>query len=690
MAERRNRLGEEKSPYLLQHASNPVDWYPWGEEAFAAAKALARPVFLSIGYSTCHWCHVMARESFADEEIAAILNGSYISIKVDREERPDIDAIYMDACQALTGQGGWPLSVFLTPEKEPFFAGAYFPPEDDYGRPGFKRLLRLLSERYRREPEKIREAAGQLTAALQHRQTEPGRLGQETVAACFHSLQQSFDKEYGGFGRAPKFPTAHNVMFLLRYHRWTQDPSALAMATHTLDAMGNGGIYDHIGYGFSRYATDRKWLIPHFEKMLYDNALLAIAYTEAWQATGNPRYMTIAKEVLTYCKRGLGGPQGSFYSAEDADSEGVEGKFYAWKHDEVMELLGPVRGPMFCQSYNITPTGNFNGKSIPNLVGTDLEQVANRHNVEPSLFLQEMESCRQKLFDRRLGRVPPHRDDKVLTAWNALAIAALALAARAFGEKEYLAWAEGAYTFIEENLVAAGRVLARWRQGEAKHKGYVDDYAFLLWACNELHAASRDVAWLVKAKNIAAQMEKLFWDQGNGGFYFTGEDGEELVARPKEIYDGAMPSGNSVAARELLRLAKLTGEPYQERAIKILESFAAQVKEQPTAHSFLLQTTLELLAGGKEVILIGDLEEPSAKEFLARLGNSFLPEVRVLAANKPADLASIAPYTQEIGDSPVTRVYLCKDNACGLPQTDLDGVFAAISTPPTYRRCDSQ
>lgn len=681
MEQRTNRLGQEKSPYLLQHATNPVDWYPWGEEAFAQAKALARPVFLSIGYSTCHWCHVMARESFANEEIAALLNERYISIKVDREERPDIDSIYMDACQAITGQGGWPLSVFLTPEKEPFYAGTYFPPEDDYGRLGFKRLLRLLSDQYRLEPEKIRDAAGQLTAIIQDKQTEPGRLGQEAVEACFRSLQQSFDKDYGGFARAPKFPTAHHVMFLLRYHRWTQDPSALAMATHTLDAMGNGGIYDHIGYGFSRYATDRKWLIPHFEKMLYDNALLAIAYTEAWQVTGNPRYMTIAKEVLTYCKRGLGGPGGSFYSAEDADSEGVEGKFYVWQYDEVKDLLGPELGPMFCQGYNITPTGNFKGKSIPNLVGTDLRQLANYHNMEPELFMQEIESCRGKLFDRRGERVPPDKDDKVLTAWNALTIVALALAARAFGNREYLVWAEEAYRFIEENLLVAGRVMARWRQGEVKHKGYLDDYAFLLWACNELHAASHNVLWLAKAKEIVGELTEYFWDEESGGYYFTGADGEELIGRPKKVVDGAMPSGNSVAARELLRLAKLTGEPYQEISAKILETFATQVKKQPGAYSFLLQTSLELLVEGKEVILIGNLEEPGAKEFLTRMGNSFLPEVSLLVAEKAEDLATIAPFTKGIGDSPNTRAFLCKNNGCGLPGTDLDGVFAAVSAP---------
>lgn len=666
-----NRLIDEKSPYLLRHAYNPVDWYPWGEEAFARARAEDKPVFLSIGYSTCHWCHVMARESFEDKEIAALLNELFIAVKVDREERPDIDAIYMQACQAIAGQGGWPLSVFLTPDKKPFYAGTYFPPTGRFGRPGFKELLQLISDQYQRAPEKIADVASKIAAGLKPRATAPGELGEEAVHTCFHQLQQAFDDKYGGFGIAPKFPTPHNLMFLLRYHRWTKAPAALEMATATLDAMANGGIYDHLGYGFCRYSTDRKWLIPHFEKMLYDNALLAIAYTEGWQVTGRQRYMTVAREILDYCQRVLAGPGGSFLSAEDADSEGVEGKFYAWEAGEIMEILGREQGQLFCEAYNISEKGNFEGKNIPNLIDTDLTQVANYHNIEPELFKSMLESSRQKLFAVREERVHPHKDDKVLTAWNALMISALALAARTFGEEEYLLRAKAAYAFIEDNLTESGRLLVRWRQGEAKYRAYIDDYAYLLWACNELYATTWDLSWLARARELAAHMLALFWDE-EGGFYFYGSDGEELISKPKEIYDGAMPSGNSVAARELMRLARLTGDTeLQEVAEKIIRAFASQVLHYPAGHTHLLQALLLALVPGREAVVVGELDHPEIRQLLQEVQRSFLPEVSVLAAADPQELAHVAPFTAGIKSTLGTQVYLCQNNACGLPETDI-------------------
>ncbi|MDD4658446.1 MAG: thioredoxin domain-containing protein [Eubacteriales bacterium] len=674
-----NRLIYEQSPYLLQHAHNPVDWYPWGEEAFNKAKADDKPIFLSIGYSTCHWCHVMARESFADEEIAGLLNERFISIKVDREERPDIDAIYMQACQAIAGQGGWPLSVFLTPDKKPFYAGTYFPPEGRYGRPGFRELVVLLSDQYKAEPEKIDRVAQKVAAVLQPRAKTPGELEEADTHSCFHQLQKAFDEKYGGFGSAPKFPTPHNLMFLLRYHRWSKNPAALEMVAASLDAMANGGIYDHLGYGFCRYSTDRQWLIPHFEKMLYDNALLAIAYTEGWQVTGQQRYMTVAREILDYCDRALTGPEGSFLSAEDADSEGVEGKFYAWEQEEVMAVLGQEQGILFCEAYNITEKGNFEGKNIPNLIDTDLTQVANFHNVEPDLFKSIMESCRHKLFIHREERVHPHKDDKVLTSWNALMIAALALAARAFGEDKFLQRAKEAYEFIEDNLTESGRLLARWRQGEARYKAYIDDYAYLLWACNELYAASLDITWLTKAKELASQMQGLFWDEENGGFYFYGHDGEELISRPKEIYDGALPSGNSVAARELIRLARLTGDPEQQALAEgIFTAFAGQVKHHPAGHGFLLQALLQALVPGKEAVVVGDLRQPETRQLLSQVQRSFLPEVSLLAAAQPQELDQVAPFAAGIKPSPETRVYLCQNYACGLPETDIAKVLTQL------------
>ena len=674
-----NRLIKEKSPYLLQHAHNPVDWYPWGEEAFNKAKADDKPIFLSIGYSTCHWCHVMARESFADKEIAGLLNERFISIKVDREERPDIDAIYMQACQAIAGQGGWPLSVFLTPDKKPFYAGTYFPPQGGYGRPGFKELILLLSDQYKAEPEKIDRVADQVAEVLQPRATTAEKLGEADVHTCFRQLQQAFDPEFGGFGRAPKFPTPHNLMFLLRYHRWTKNPDALEMVTATLDAMANGGIYDHLGYGFCRYSTDRQWLLPHFEKMLYDNALLAIAYTEGWQVTGQQRYMTVAREILDYADRVMTGPGGCFYSAEDADSEGVEGKFYVWEQAEIMEVLGQEQGILFCEAYNITEKGNFEGKNIPNLIGTDLTQVANYHNVEPDLFKSIMESCRHKLFAVREERIHPHKDDKVLTAWNALMITALALAARAFGEEKYLERAKTAYAFIEDTLIESGRLLARWRQGEARHKAFIDDYAYLLWACNELYAASLDISWLAKAKELAGKMQELFWDEENGGFYFYGSDGEELILRPKEIADGALPSGNSVAARELIGLARLTGDTEQQAVAQaLIDTFAGQVKSYPAGHGFLLQALLLALVPGKEAVVVGDLGQPETRKFLKQVQRSFLPEVSLLAAAAPRDFSQVAPFAAEILPSPETRAYLCQNYACGLPETDISKVLAQL------------
>ena len=627
----------------------------------------------------------MARESFADEDIAELLNQRFISIKVDREERPDIDAIYMQACQSLTGQGGWPLSVFLTPDKEPFFAGTYYPPTGAYGRPGLKDLIQLLFDQYQKEPKKVARVARQVAEVLQPRENAPEQLEEADAHSCFRQLQQTFDPKFGGFGSAPKFPTPHNLMYLLRYHRWTKNDAALEMVTATLDAMADGGIYDHLGYGFCRYSTDRRWLIPHFEKMLYDNALLAIAYTEAWQVTSRQRYLSVAKEILDYCGRVLGGPEGSYLAAEDADSEGVEGKFYVWDKAEVLAALDKQQGPMFCQAYNITEEGNFEGKNIPNLVGTDLTRVANHHNTEPNLFKSLMESCRRKLFTLREERVHPHKDDKVLTAWNALMIVALAMAGRAFGEEKYLARAKEAYGFIQQKLTESGRLLARWRQGEAKHKGYIDDYAFLLWACNELYAASLDLVWLARARELAEKMRELFWDPKDGGFYFYGNDGEELIARPKEAHDGALPAGNSVAARELLRLARLTGDPeLQAQAEATLGAFAGQVKRYPAGHCFMLQALLQSLVPGKEAVVVGDLENPETKKFLSRVQRSFLPEVSLLAAKRPEEFREIAPFAAGIKPSQETQVHLCQNYACGRPETDLARVQSQLvqDTPP--------
>jgi len=672
-----NRLTNEKSPYLLQHAHNPVDWYPWGEEAFERARIQGKPIFLSIGYSTCHWCHVMAQESFEDTKIAGMLNADFISIKVDREERPDIDAIYMQVCQAMTGHGGWPLSVFLTPDKKPFYAGTYFPPRGKYGRPGFVDVLTQLADLHRRDPDRITRVARQTVESLRPRPSK-GELGETDLHGCYRQLQQAFDPEFGGFGTAPKFPTPHNLMFLLRYQRWTGQQDALAMVTKTLDAMAAGGIYDHLGYGFARYSTDERWLVPHFEKMLYDNALLAIAYTEAWQITGETRYMTVTREILDYVTRVMTSPQGGFYSAEDADSQGVEGKFYVWSKDEIMDILGD-QGALFCAAYDISQEGNFEGKNIPNLIDTDLEQVANYHNVEPEQFKGILESCRSKLFQAREQRIHPHKDDKVLTAWNALMIVALAKAAQAFGEEKYLKQAQAAFSFIQQELTQDGRLLARWREGEARHKAYVDDYAFLLWACHELYHASLDLKYLAQAKKLARAMTELFWDEEDGGFFFYGSDAEELIVRPKEIYDGAMPSGNSVASRELLRLARLTGEAeYEHLAQKTISAFAAQVKGHAAGYTHLLQAVLFTLAPGKEVVVLGDSKEKETHRLLQKLQRSFLPEISWLAAKDPKDLSEIAPFAAALSPHAQPSVHICQGFACSRPETNMKEALAQL------------
>lgn len=674
-----NRLVHEKSPYLLQHAHNPVDWFPWGEEAFEQARLENKPVFLSIGYSTCHWCHVMAHESFENEEIAALLNERFISIKVDREERPDLDTIYMRACQTMTGAGGWPLSVFLTPDKEPFFSGTYFPPQSLHGRPGFSDVIIQLHEQYVQDPDKIKRIGLQAIQALQPKLSKGGELGEADVHSCFHQLQQSFDSDHAGFGSAPKFPTPHNLMFLLRYQRWCDSDLALGMVTKTLDAMADGGIYDHLGFGFARYSTDRQWLAPHFEKMLYDNALLAIAYTEAWQVTGKPRYMTTAKEILDYVSRVMTAPQGGYYSAEDADSEGEEGKFYVWDKVQIMEVLGEEQGLLFCAVYNISEAGNFEGKNIPNRIGTNLEKVANEHNLPPEQLKIKLESSRQKLFKVREERIHPHKDDKILTAWNALMIVAHALAARAFGEEKYLESAKAAFAFIQEHLIIDDRLMARWREGEARHKGYLDDYAFMLWACLELYSAALDLRYLKMARELVQTMDELFWDEKVGGYFFSGSDSEELVIRPKEIYDGAMPSGNSVAARELLRLARLTGEArYEERANQVVAAFSGQVKHYAASHTQLMQAVLFGLFPGKEVVVLGKREDEDTRKVLAALQRKFLPEVCWLFTQDPQELAEIAPFVAALKPVTGTSVHICQNYACSRPETDMERAIERV------------
>lgn len=583
-----NRLINEKSPYLLQHAYNPVNWYPWCEEAFEKAEKENKPIFLSIGYSTCHWCHVMERESFEDNEVANVLNENFISIKVDREERPDIDTIYMDTCQLLTGHGGWPLTIFALPNKKPFYAGTYFPKEDTQYMNGLITLLNKIIGIWENSKDKVLESADEIVKTL-HYMTEFGEVKadnsnkvnvkSEFLKDAFYTFKSSFDSKYGGFGDKPKFPTPHNLWFLLEYYKATSDTKALNMVEITLDAMYAGGIYDHIGFGFSRYSTDRFWLVPHFEKMLYDNALLAILYLKAYEITKKEKYKSVANEIFTYLLRDMNDEKGGFYSAEDADSEGIEGKFYVWSLDEIYQVLSKDDGEKFASYFNITEKGNFEGFNIPNLINKTLP--------EDTEFINR---CKQKLFNYRNKRIHPYKDDKILTSWNGLAIAAFALGGRILHNNEYTLAAESALEFIYKNLFSEdGKLLARYREGEAKIYGYVDDYAFLTWALLELYEDTNKEIFLGRAIDLTSDFVKYFWDDEKDGFFLYGSHGEQLITRPKKIYDGAIPSGNSVAALNFLKLYKFTSNiEYLNKAGTIFDSFSNEVSQHPSAYCFLL------------------------------------------------------------------------------------------------------
>ena len=589
-----NHLAGEQSPYLLQHVHNPVDWYPWGAAAFEKAKTEDKPIFLSIGYSTCHWCHVMAHESFEDETVAAALNVGFISIKVDREERPDIDNVYMAACQAATGSGGWPMTIIMTPDGKPFFAGTYLPKSGKWGRPGLLQVLESVQKKWQSKRQELLAYAEKLISfiqAAQARQLPVAPLTAEILQQGFNQLEKNFDAKYGGFGKAPKFPTPHNMLFFLQYYRRSRTPTALAMVRKTLDAMHAGGIYDHIGYGFARYAVDEKWIVPHFEKMLYDNALLAYTYLEAAELTGEREFGRLAEEIIGYVLRDLTGPDGEFYSAEDADSEAGEGRYYTWTMSELGEVLGTEKAALFAGYYNATDKGNFeHGTNILHTVGISLADYAAKTKRSESELTVQLEDCRKKLFIRRNKRQRPFRDDKVLTAWNALMAVALAKAAQVFERASYRVAAEKCLAFIEKNLRnPEGRLLAAYRGGEARHLACIDDYAFLLWARLELQAVAPSNENISRAIKLADEMVRLFWDEAAAGFYFSGSDGEVLPVRAREWVDAATPAGNSVAARMLVRLSQISGEPrYREFSRLMLTNMAGELRRSPLAYTFLL------------------------------------------------------------------------------------------------------
>lgn len=652
-----NFLKNETSPYLLQHADNPVNWYPWCEEAFKRAREEDKPIFLSIGYSTCHWCHVMAHESFEDEEIAKILNEHYISIKVDKEERPDIDSIYMSACQALTGRGGWPTSIFMTPEQRPFFAGTYFPKNSRFGQRGFGELLLLISEKWEKERNLLLTAAERVVQSLntvdktllsnplkEDNQESYTKLIEE----AYIQYNQSFDRVSGGFGRAPKFPMPHQLLFLLRYYERTKDKEALSMAKLTLDQMYRGGIFDHIGGGFSRYSTDERFLVPHFEKMLYDNALLIMAYSKLYQVTKKPIYCHIAKKTADYVLREMTAKEGGFYSAQDADSEGVEGKYYLFHPEEILKVCGIEEGEEFNKIYDITKEGNFEGQNIPNLLNEDEWE-----NKGEFSFGDE----KKKLYDYRKNRYRLHLDDKILTSWNGLMITAMCHLYRVSGERKYLDAAKKAWNFIEKAMGEEELLCVSFREGKRGGKGFLDDYANIILSLLALYESTYESEYLIRAKKYCRKAIDDFYDEKEGGFFLYGRENETLIIRPKETYDGAVFSGNSSMAVNLVKLSYLTKEKiFAEKAKEQLTFLAAKAEKHPAAHGMFLTSLLD--GDGMQTKVTVVLKEKK--------------DVMDLPVQIPLDVQVII-LEEETKEYPLlqnkTTFYLCHENACLPPSS---------------------
>lgn len=640
-----NQLKKQSSPYLLQHAENPVDWYPWGKQAFEKAGKEDKPIFLSIGYSTCHWCHVMAQESFENKEIADILNRYFISVKVDREERPDVDSVYMAFCQAFTGSGGWPMSIFMTAEQIPFFAGTYFPPETQFGRIGFRELLLRIVEKWKNNREGLLQTAKAIADDINREESITEEKPDENLPEfAVEMFFQRFDKKHGGFGAAPKFPMPHNLIFLMLYARLHQNKAALHQAEITLEKMRRGGIFDQIGYGFSRYSTDDCFLVPHFEKMLYDNALLIIAYSIAGKATGKKLFLDTARQTAEYIFREMTGKDGEFYSAQDADSEGEEGSFYVWDYDEVCNVLGGKRGKAFCEYFGVTREGNFEGKNILHLLnGNDISDK----------FQEEIE----ELYRYRKSRTKLQLDDKVLTSWNALMICAMAVLYRVTGEKSYLDAAERAECFLEEKLIRENILYVSFRNGEVSVKGFLDDYAYYTAALLCLYEVTSKARYLERAKKMSKEAEKQFFDGENGGYFLYGTKNSALISKPKETYDGALPSGNSVIALCLVRLAQITGSGRdRKKAEKQLAFLSVKALRYPMGYSMFL-TALEIYLNPPEKIAVVLSEKDSREKIFSAL--PLYAEVRIYSHQ--------TEHYQRLNGK--TTYYVCRDYQC-LPPSD--------------------
>jgi uncharacterized protein YyaL (SSP411 family) len=660
-----NHLIHETSPYLLQHAENPVDWYPWGEEAFEKARRENKPVLLSIGYSACHWCHVMAHESFEDEQIAQLMNENFVNIKVDREERPDLDQIYMSAVQMMTHHGGWPMTVFLTPDAVPFYGGTYFPPQDRYNMPGFPKVLIGVAEAYRDRQDDIRETGTSLVNELKRLSATGGSdypIELELLDAAYAGIVRTYDSINGGFGGAPKFPPAMTLEFLLRTHARTGNRDALEMVSHTCRKMANGGIYDQLGGGFHRYSTDARWLVPHFEKMLYDNALLSRLYLHYFQVSEEAFARETVEGILDYVLREMTHAEGGFYSTQDADSEGHEGKFFVWTMDEIRAALGEDDARIFSAYYNITDTGNFEGKNIPNVTRT----------AEPE-WRASLEESKRKLFGLREQRIKPDRDEKVLTAWNGLMLASFAEAGVVLNRPDYTNAARRNAEFVLSNLRRDGSLLRTWKDGIAKFNAYLEDYAFLIEGLVTLFETTGESRWLNEALALTDRMIREFWDEDAGGFFFTGKSHESLIVRSKDYFDNATPSGNSVAALVLARLATLTNkESYRNLAIAVLREVGDQIRRYPSGFGYALSAADFLLSTPKEIAIVGK-DAADISPLLAETWRRYLPN-KVVAPRIAGDTATIPLQENRPLVNDLATAYVCEHYTCKQPVTEISAL----------------
>ncbi len=677
-----NHLINETSPYLLQHAHNPVDWYPWGEEAFSKARQENKPILLSIGYSACHWCHVMAHESFEDEEIARLMNDNFVNIKVDREERPDLDQIYMNAVQMMTHHGGWPMTVFLNPEGVPFYGGTYFPPEDRYNMPGFPRVLISVAEAYRDRPDDIAQTSSSLLKELRRVNKNSGQSAQfdeKLLDAAYAGIIRSYDPANGGFGGAPKFPPAMTLEFLLRTYARTANKEALGIVNHTCEQMAKGGIYDQLGGGFHRYSTDARWLVPHFEKMLYDNALLSRLYLHLFQLLHANESRIIVEGVLDYVQREMTDASGGFYSTQDADSEGHEGKFFVWSLDEINSVLGQEDARIFNAFFNVTEAGNFEGRNILN-VTRSVEEIANTFQKPDSEVSEIIERSRRKLFETRESRIKPDRDEKVLTAWNGLMLASFAEAGATLGRGDYTKTARRNAEFLLSNLTHEGLLLRTYKNGVAKLNGYLEDYAFLIEGLITLHETTGESRWLNESLTLTERMIDEFWDTEEGGFFFTGKSHESLIVRSKDYFDNATPSGNSVAANVLLRLSVITNNPrYRSLASAILQDTSESMRHYPSAFGFALSAIDFLVSPTKEIAIVTN-NQGDAGAFLREVWHTYIPNKIVVTARDGAT-PTLPIFENKSALGGLTTVFVCENYTCKQPVTSVPDLSKQLQGP---------